>query len=246
MSYILDQLFRPIARLCIARGWRFADVAERLRKAFVDEALTGGGAIATDSRIAVMTGLQRRDVARLRATAPEKDWSGAVHPCARLVAIWLGQGVPRRIAQSGPSPSFDALARQVRQDIHPRTLLDALEDAGTVAVSDGWVTRLADSYDPLPGSDDQLAYLAANVGDHLAVAVSNVVGTGTAFERSVHYRGLSADAIAELRVLWSARITDAMAEVNAKAHDMPDSADGPHRFRAGAYFFEGDQDECDM
>ncbi|MEZ5714332.1 MAG: hypothetical protein R3D85_03635 [Paracoccaceae bacterium] len=33
-----------------------------------------------------------------------------------------------------PAPSFEVLGRAVRQDVHPRTFLDALDAAGTVRI----------------------------------------------------------------------------------------------------------------
>lgn len=235
MESVLERVFRPVARLCVARGVRFADVAEWLRGAFYRAAVEAGA--ATDSRIAVLTGLQRRDVARLRAGA-EPARTAQVHPCARIVARWLAQGHPRDLPLRGDGASFEALAFAVRKDVHPRTLLDQLVEAGTVSEDGAMVRLLHDAYQPLPGSDGQLAYLAANTGDHLAAAVANVTQAQGHFERAVEYQGLSAEAVAELNALWTARMEAAMVELNAAAHAMPASANGRQRFRAGAYFYD--------
>jgi len=40
------------------------------------------------------------------------------------------------LPRSGPGPSFESLTQGVRHDVHPRTLLDTLLAAGTVALSD--------------------------------------------------------------------------------------------------------------
>jgi len=237
MNRTLDLIFRPLARLCIARGLRFADVAERLRRAFFNSARAEAGPEATDSRLSVMTGLQRRDVARLREAnaepAPKPD------PLSRLVALWLARhdGVP--LPRHGPG-SFDELARDVRRDIHPKSLLDGLAEAGTAAFDADEVQLLKRAHVPLAGSEAQLDYLGRNVGDHLSVAVDNVLGADQGFDLAVHYNGLSGAAVAELEALWRARIAPVLEEMNAEARRLREDDPGEARMRAGGYFHKED------
>ena len=237
MNFALDLIFRPLARLCMARGLRFADVAERLRRAYLDEALSAAGGKATDSRLSVVTGLQRRDVARLRAEAAPA--APAPDPLARLVALWLARhdGTPLPLHGAG---SFDALAREIRRDVHPKSMRDALEEAGTVAVDGAEVRLRRRAHVPLSGSEAQIDYLGRNVGDHLSVAVGNVLGDATAFELSVHANGLSPEAAAELEALWRARLRPVLEEINARATVLQDSSPGPRRVRGGGYFRVGE------
>ena len=199
MLQLLDPLLSALARLLVARGVLFPDLAERLKAHYVAAASKAAGKV-TDSRLSVMTGLQRRDVARLREHPPRAERTGHL---TNLVTLWrddpdyAGRALPR----SGDAPSFDALARRIRQDVHPRTMLDALEAAGTVEVDAQDLVHLRQqSYQPLKGSDDQLTYLAHNVGDHIAAAADNVLGrTPPHFERAVHYTGLTTAQVAALR-----------------------------------------------
>jgi len=169
MISALDLLLRPIARLAIARGVLFGQVADRLKLQFMRGAAElAGEAKLTDSRISVMTGLQRRDVARLRAMP--NDPPEVANHLARLVAIWHQQGgTPLK------RKAFDALAVDIRRDVHPRTMLEQLVHAGTVRVDADAVILLATSYQPLSGSEDQLAYLGRNGADFLNAATGNVL-----------------------------------------------------------------------
>lgn len=243
MENVLDRVFAPIARLAVAQGARFADVAERLRMATFVQARAVAGDAATDSRLAVMTGLQRRDIARLRGGEGPK-LAERPDPLARLVSLWLADtaylGAPLR--RHGAAPSFDALAREVRRDVHPKSLLDALLAAGTVTVEGETVVLQARAYVPHAGSAPQLAWMAANCADHLAAAVGNVIEGAGNFEQAVAYDGLSAQDVAALEQMWRTGVTQVMQEVNARALALQD---GPHddagrrcRFRAGAYFFQ--------
>lgn len=76
MCDALAHLFRPIARLAISRRLRFADVAERLQRTFLHEARAQLRQSAPVSRLAVMTGTQRRGVAR-RLEAPQEVTASA-------------------------------------------------------------------------------------------------------------------------------------------------------------------------
>lgn len=233
MIHVLEALLAPIARLCVARGLPFPDVADRLKAQFVRAAASQIKGKVTDSRISVMTGLQRRDIARLRA-APETS-EPRVNHLSRLVAQWVAQG-----AEPLSRADFDAMAQGIRRDVHPATMLAQLQDAGTVVVTDAdRVVLQARSYQPLPGSAAQLDYLARNGGDFLSAAVTNVVqDPAPFFERAVHYNHLSADAVAELEAEYRAAQMRVLEQINARAAALQAEAPGHMRFRAGGYFYK--------
>ncbi|MEP5633461.1 MAG: DUF6502 family protein [Tateyamaria sp.] len=234
----LDPILRPLARLAVQQGWLFPVVELRLRHAYVKAAQTADDGVATDSKISIMTGLQRRDIARLRNETTSVQ--GRRQPLAEIIALWWDDPSydPDGIPIQGESASFTTLARSVRQDVHPRTFLDVLVQNGAVSQVGEMVALKTRSYQPLAGSDDQLAYLADNVGDHLAAAVSNVVGATKHYDMGVHYQGLSAAAIKQLNDHYKSRMAQTLAELDTMARTLPTSQDGPHRFRAGGYFFD--------
>ena len=243
MLVLLDRLLAPLARLLVARGVLFPAFVEAMKGHYIRAAqsrLEDEDQKQTDSRLSIMTGLQRRDVQRLKgADQPEPRPT----PLARLVALWqtdprFSSGdKPLILARSGPERSFDLLARDVRRDVHPRTLLDSLVDAGTVTVKDDQVRLITSSYQPLAGSDDQIAYLAANAGEHLMAAVENVLTTPKHFERALHYDRLTEDQIAELDAQFRKAQMDIMKTLSKKAAAMKKRETGTMRFRAGAYTY---------
>lgn len=233
MKAVLNHLLKPLARLAIAKGVRFADMAEHMKRAYVDVARDLAKPKAPVSRISVMTGLQRRDIARLLAEPePPKQRPDAL---SKLVALWLARFKGAPLPHHG-TESFDALAREIRRDVHPRSMLDELVAAGTVAAEAGEVRLLKTAHVPLQGSEAQIEYLGKNVGDHLAVAVGNVLGEPPAFERAVHYNGLSTEAVQALEALWRAEMERVLQVVNARALELQTQEQGPARFRAGGYF----------
>ncbi len=251
MIDLLDRLLGPFARLMVARGVQFPELAERLKAHYVEAAKGMSDGKMTDSRLSVLTGLQRRDVARLRALpAPEPR----THHLARLLALWQNEPafVGRDLPKNGPAPSFEALAKIVRKDIHPRTMLDTLEAAGAVCIDNETqnVSLLQASYQPLSGSEDQLTYLTQNLGDHFDAATDNVLGQDPPhFERAVHYSGLTMDHIAALKAKYDTgqmalfkRLSACAAEMKKDAMKLP-SEDRATRFRAGGYFYQTQEDE---
>ena len=238
MTPLLDALLAPLARLLVAQGVRFPDLAERLKGHYVAAAIGRTEGKITDSRLSVVTGLQRRDVARLRAAPPRSDKGNTL---SALVALWQtdplygGKPIPR----SGPAPSFEALAQAVSRDVHPRTVLDTLTAAGTIATTDDMVALQQTSYQPLAGSEDQIRYFSHNLGDHIAAATDNVLGAQPPhFERAVHYTGLTGDQIEQLQAMHSERQMALFHDLAAEAARLKaQNTDAHGRFRAGAFFF---------
>lgn len=245
MIDFLDRLLAPFARLMVARSVQFPELAERLKAHYVEAAKGMSDGKLTDSRLAVLTGLQRRDISRLRALpAP----APRIHHLARLLALWQNEPAfaGRDLPKSGPTPSFETLAQIVRKDIHPRTMLDTLEAAGAVSVdpTTQHVRLLQGSYQPLSGSEDQLAYLTQNLGDHFDAATENVLGHDQKhFERAVHYAGLTEDHVASLKSVYDAEQMALLKRLSAQAAEMKKEAalqpsgPGQSRFRAGGYFY---------
>lgn len=243
----LDHILAPLARLLVARGIPFGDLTERMKGHYVQAASEQSAAQSdgkiTDSRLSVMTGLQRRDIARLRAfehKAPKPN------PLTRLVALWQAHpdysqnGKPKPLPRTGDAPSFESLAREVRQDVHPRAMLDTLFAAGTIKLDQDTVELAQNAYVPLAGSEEQLDYLAENVGDHLAAAAENVLGPHPIhFERAAHYTGLAPEQVKSLADRFNAAqmalLEDIAAEAEALKARAPSGASG--KFRAGGYFY---------
>ncbi|MEP5758662.1 MAG: DUF6502 family protein [Litoreibacter sp.] len=234
----IDPILRPLARLAIRKGWLFPTVEHRLRRAYIVAAEVINGGATTDSKVSIMTGLQRRDIARLRRETDTPQ--NQRQPLAEIIALWWDDAAydPAGIPIQGEYGSFTSLARCVRQDVHPRTFLDVLIENGAVHEDGQKVILNTRSYQPLSGSEDQLTYLADNVGDHLATAVANVVDEAGNYDMGVHYNGLSAGSIEQLNVHFRARMKQTLQELDTMARAIPATEDGHHRFRAGGYFFD--------
>lgn len=252
----LRRLLRPVAQLALARGLPYPVLDDALRSALVDEArrlYDRGTPRGLPSRISAATGLTRRETVRLLAAdAPQ----AATTPPARSLASevfarWLADpscasdGRPRVLPRTGDAPSFDALARSVTRDVHPRTLLGELcrlglarwdEDTDTVAL-----VRAA--FVPQGDFDHHVGLLGENVGDHLQGAVENVLGQGSEhFEQAIFADELSPASVQALRpvltaqwaALFQALVPDLERRIaEDRAHHRPQT----ERVRIGLYSY---------
>ena len=215
----LATLIEPMATLAVAQGAPLAAVQDLVKLAFVDAAqrahpaLPAHGAV---SRISTVTGLHRREVARLmqldRAAVPARR-----SPASQVFTRWQSdpalknhQGEPLALTRQGPAPSFEALVQAVTRDVHPRSLLDELCRLG-LARLDGETVHLVGGAVFVPEGDAarMLGYLGSNVGDHLRAAVANVVSDKPPhFEQAVSADGLSPESLAAfeqiVRAQWKA------------------------------------------
>ena len=64
----LKQIFEPICRFALKRGLKFQDLTEILKHSFISSAKEELSSLETEvntSRLAVVTGLQRKDITRV-------------------------------------------------------------------------------------------------------------------------------------------------------------------------------------
>ena len=257
----VDRVLRPLVRLAIAHGLKFRDLSEWLKIAYVSGAerwADAKGTRATDSRVAMLTGLQRKDIKAIRAQDRPAVRPPLAGPLPRLIRAWrndapftLPDGGPAVLARSGDEASFEALAATISTDLHPRSLLDELVRLDLVAVTEDGVELLAEAYLPGQGEDASLSYLGANLGDHAETAVANVLGETDPlhFERAAHFNRLTPAALAEVEALARRLQQETLEKIAARAAALQKAGRGnpaaTGRFRCGAYVYSVTDEEAD-
>ena len=215
MTGALASLLAPIAALAVARGLPFAAVEDLMKAAFVDAARKAQPPEAGQrivSRVSTATGLTRREVARL-LVAEGGPPPPRPSPATQVFTRWRAdpalknrRGQPITLPRQGPAPSFEALARSVTQDVHPRSLLDELSRLGLVSVEGDTVKLLRESVVASGDSDRAYGFLGGNVSDHLRAAVANVLSdTPPHVEQAVFADELSAESMAAFREIAKAQ-----------------------------------------
>lgn len=261
----VGRVLQPLARLMIDHGLQLPSMVELLKKALVDEAarayaLADKG--STDTRIALLTGVHRKDVKRLREAGSASDGATPMVPlAASVVARWISEPrflhadhTPRPLGRtpsrgSAGEPDFTTLVAEVTRDVGARAVLDELVRLGVVELrDDGHVALKSAAFVPQEGLSESFHFLSANVSDHLATSVHNLAPRREGplkLEQSAFAQGLSAQQADQLqqlaRRLWAQSLQQFL-QMATVAELRSQDAPGPrYRVRYGTYFYDAMQ-----
>ena len=227
----LRRLLRPLVRSLVSHGIIFPAVVELLRELYVDIAskeFVVEGKQQTLSRIALMTGVTRREVRRLVNHETEHEAiPQSLSLSARILSIWLGhkdyldnqdRPLPLPLTASGDNPSLERLVASVSKDVRARAVLDEWLRQGIVTMS-GYVVRLQETaLIPNQGFEEKIYYFGRNLRDHIAAGTHNLEdGAEPFFDRAVYYDRLSSRSIEELRQFAHEEGVPFILKMNRKA-----------------------------
>ncbi|MHB1528558.1 MAG: DUF6502 family protein [Acidiferrobacteraceae bacterium] len=245
-------VLRPLVRYLIGQGVTYPGLCALLKTVYVQEAEHFApieGAVVTDSRVALLSGVHRKEVSRLR-TQPDTllSPSRAASIAARVVAEWSGapsyidaDGHPRVLPlKDVDGPSFEGLVRRVKADLRANVVIEELVRVG-VAVQEGGSVRLKRTAYISDLPQEKLHFLGANVGDHLASATHNLEVPDDPFiERAVYYNGIPAAYMPDLRTRLFQTADRFIREANQMIMPLDDEqTEGHHkRVRLGVFYFE--------
>ncbi|MBN8548483.1 MAG: hypothetical protein J0M12_04115 [Deltaproteobacteria bacterium] len=168
LSKALLRLSLPLVRFALARGFRFQEMVEVLKGAFLAvaaEELAGKNLAANASRLSVLTGLQRKEVAKL--TKVQGEAPASPNLLNRIVGRWQtdkrfagAAGKPRALKFEGAESEFAELVRSVSADTNPYTVLFGLEQSGSVKKKGAYLSLQSSVYDVSKNSLEGLELLA--------------------------------------------------------------------------------------
>lgn len=259
LTVAILRVLRPLVRLLLRYGISHRTFTELAKWVYVDVASAEFSLDVrkqSSSRVAVLTGLTRKEVARLREQAqPDaRLHTEQYNRAARIIGGWLRDGNFRTKAgkpavlplQEGDG-SFSALVRRYSGDMPVRALLDELLRIGAVEVDTrDRVKLLSRGYVPHGDDSAKLAILGDDVALLLETIDHNLSRTDAElrFQRKVAYDNLPSAALPEFRVL-AARDAQALLErlnLWLAEHDRdtnPDvTGEGRHRAGIAIYYFE--------
>lgn len=253
------RLLASLVTMLLREGVTYPHFAQALKQVFLEAAakiIDERDGRPNDSNISMLSGVHRKDVREWRRAGKPRPPAKTLSVAMQVFARWVSdpayrdeQGEPRLLERGGASGSFEELAASVSNDVHPRTVLEELLRLGVVAVDnqagEATPTRLrlcSGAFVPREGYAEMLQLFADNVGDHVAAATSNLVGTeAPLLEQSVYANGLStesADALNALsRGLWAGVLQQMVrtATLLSKQDQGVEGAD--ERVRLGMYFY---------
>jgi len=259
LSIATLRLLRPFVRILLRNNVSHQTLAELAKQVYVDVAAEEFGIAGkkqTVSRIAILTGLTRKDVRRLLEPQPERE-DGATeeyHRATRVISGWVrdpdygdGKGHPHPLRMEGKRNSFSELVKRYSGDIPVRAMLDELLHVGAVKqLKDGRICLLSRGYIPQKGPVEKLQVLAADTADLIATIDHNLYQKPTQprFQRKVMYDNVSAEAAKEFEVLAAAQGQELLEALDRwlahRDRDVNPASKGTGRVRVGlgVYHFE--------
>ncbi len=243
----------------LSEGVTYGELEGELRALFVEVAecdFATAKPKQTDSRIAVLTGINRKEVRRLRGKAAQVvvRQSFARNWAADLVNRWInepegtgpsGRPVPLPYT-SGSGLSFVKLAEQTTADVQPRALLDVLLSAGAAELRKGKVVALTRaSYVPRRGHSEGLAMLADDPPELIETMLHNVLTEDPPrLQRKLAFDNIGSEGLERLQMALRKEAERFLkkSERVLNRHDRDRNPKGPAGERSyagiGVYYFE--------
>ncbi|MFA7383798.1 MAG: DUF6502 family protein [Desulfurivibrionaceae bacterium] len=263
----LIKILRPLIRILLRNGVPCGVMEELTRWLYVDTAAREGeipGRKLSNSRLAILTGLSRKEVQRLKDTAvvqtPES--SARYHRAARVISGWHrdqsfadNNGLPLPLAFDSAKPSFAELVKKYSGDIPARAILDELLHAGAVhRQEDGTIIPLARAYIPKTLISEKLDILGTDVADLITTIDKNLRKDSPAplFQRKVFYDNVPAEVLPDFRRISASQGQELLEKLDGwlAAHDRDlnphQQGTGRKRVGMGIYYFEEDFHENDQ
>jgi len=162
MLFAFHRVMLPIVRLLLRTGIGFKEFARIAKLAYVQAATEDYGIRGRPtniSRVAVMTGLTRKEVKLIREkgvfleSSAEEDWWDSNFPPSDLLHFWHtdpefldDEGRPLSLPMSGPGPSFTDLVRRYAGDIPPGAMRVELKRSFAIREDDEGVLTAVKRY----------------------------------------------------------------------------------------------------
>lgn len=188
ITIAVTKLLRPLVKLILRAGITFDEFKEIATRVFVDVAEVDfviEGRTQTISRIAAITGIQRKVVSRQLKQSLSPDVESPLvsrNRAARVLTAWLRdkhfldrKGDPEALPFDGEL-SFSELVRIYSGDITPRTIADELMRHDALEEVDGKLRPTARGFQPMTGSVEQIDILGEDTAELIATIDRNING----------------------------------------------------------------------
>ena len=259
LSSATRTLLVPLVRMFLRNGKAARSLYDIVKQVYVDlakEEFSIKGQKATVSRIAILTGLTRKEVQALLAK-PKNDEDEREHEynrAARVIAGWLrdpkfsdGRGHPTPLPLNGKRGSFEALVKAYSGDIPVRAMLDELLHTGAVEqLKNGKICLRTRGFIPQKSAPEKLHILGTDTADLIATIDHNIyiAPKKPRFQRKVMYDNIPIEAAQEFHAIAAARGQELLEALDRwlsnRDRDVNPTSTGSGRVRTGLgiYNFE--------
>ncbi len=254
----LRLLFRPVARIMLRAGLNWRELADVCKATYVEVATEDFGIRGRPtniSRVAILTGLTRKEVRRLRDLLEEaspESFSRMNH-ATRVLSGWhqdeeflTTDGGPASLRPNGDGGSFEALCHKYSGDVPATTMLKELKHVGAVVEEeDGRLTVTMRTYMPTMMDPERMlssGSVLEDMGYTVAYNLNRLETDPGRFERRATNTRMPAKAVPAFRQFIENEGQAFLERVDAwlSEHETKDGNDSSSiRLGLGAYWIEG-------
>lgn len=250
-----------MVRLLLRHGMSYRAFSDVARSVFVDvaeEDFSLPGRKPSHSRTAVLTGINRKDIAKLKDKPhPLSEQSqNSPNPAARVITAWTNDarfhdevGSPKALlVEDLPtrSDSFTTLAKDYSSDVPVRALIDELLRIKAVERDGDQVRLIVKAYVPIEDMQENLRIFGTAAADLLKTMDHNIgrEAPGPFLQRTVSYNNISAENLATIRQRCREEGEALLLQINEwlSEFEQENSATADQqsfRVGAGVYYIEG-------
>lgn len=259
----ISSCLRPLVRIMLRSGIGYRQFAELAKLAFVQEASGEKGSRGRQtnlSRVAIRTGISRKEVARLQSqiegrsdassTARGVDFN-SVH-AARVLQLWHSDprfidsdGSPKKLPFADDGIDFSSIVKAAGGDVPPGAVRAEMLSANAVVELDDGTLKPTKRY-----------FVPADVGEELLVGFTHMVipvleglarntdyrCTDPFIQRLVYSDRLAPRVVPLFRKQARERVSDFVQSVDdwLSSNEIPDSqVHSPCRYGVGVFYYEG-------
>lgn len=257
-------LLRPVVRQLIAHDVSYPALDRVIRQLYVEVAERDFALPfkrQTDSRLALVTGMNRKEIAALRGKRTARSTTRGLEESliTHVLGRWLAgppyadnHGNPARLPYEGRPrvATFSRLVKELGVDIPVRAVLDELIRTGTVdLLPNGDVALRQQGHVVAADVEAKIGLLGSEPAELFQTIAHNIEEPGTPWlQRKVVYDNIGADALvaleAEARQLGEEFLRRANTLLASYDRDRNPSAPGGEQRRVvlGAYFLIDEED----
>jgi len=226
------RLLSPLIRILVRYGVSHLEFNELVKKTYVDvcyQHYAIPGKAKSISRVAVLTGLSRKEVVKWTKFIQEHSANGdiqrSINRASRVLGGWMQDpsftdhnGKPRElnIAEQNDSSNFKSLVKRYAGDVTHGAILDELIRIGAVKHTDNNCVKLITAgYLPQDSEIDKIKIMGTSATDLLTTIHHNLNSDNLPrFQREVVYTELSQAGTNEFKLISQEKSITLLLELN--------------------------------
>ncbi|MGD8569820.1 MAG: DUF6502 family protein [Gammaproteobacteria bacterium] len=255
------KILKPLVQILMRYEVSHGEFSEIAKQAYVDVAykkFSIPSRKTTYSRVAVLTGLSRKDVVRITEAMDgdlPKSKKASANRVSRVVSGWLRDAEfcdkndqPLSIPLKGSAGSFDALVSRYGGDVTSSSILEELLRVGAVTVENNQRVKLTHhTYVPDNNQLEKIDIFSSDAADLLSTGVHNVENDkdNARFQRHVIYYKIPESVAEEFKNYSNKKSNQLLLDYNRwlgrnNKRQNPPPGEATKRLGVGIYYFEND------